>query len=415
MKSKRVVITGIGIVCPVGNTVLEAWTAIKTGQSGIEPIQRIDTSRLTVKIAGEVKNFDPVALYGAKEARRMDRVSHFVLEATRQAMEMSRLVVDDSNHEDIAIITGTGIGGIESVVDSVYVGNSRGPERVGPVALLNWLPDSPPALISMRYRIDGPHFTVAGACASGNIAIGHAADMIRSGACVAAIAGGVEAALTELAFGAFYVMGVLTAENDNPHGACRPFDSMRKGTVLSEGAGILVLEDEEYALERGAQILAEVAGFGQTSDAYHIAAPEPNGAKAARAMQLAMRKAQMKPCGIQAYNAHGTGTTFNDLVETKALKIAFGEASKQLSVSSTKSMTGHLLGGASAVESVFCILSILECFAPPTINLNSPDPELDLDYTPNVGTSREINAVMNYAAGLGGHNAAVIYRRYSAS
>jgi 3-oxoacyl-(acyl-carrier-protein) synthase len=236
--------------------------------------------------------------------------------------------------------------------------------------------------------------------------------MIRRGSVIAALAGGVESALVEMAFGSFYKMGVLTADNDDPAGACRPFDKTRNGTVIGEGCAMLMLENLEYAKARGATILAELVGYGATSDAYHVAAPEPTGKKAAKAMTIAMRDADLKPHEIQYYNAHGTATELNDLAETLAIKLAFGEAAYQLSVNSTKSVTGHLLGSASAVEAVFTVMTLVDCFAPPTINLHHPDPELDLDYTPNVGKPREINAAMSYAAGLGGHNAAIIFKRY---
>jgi beta-ketoacyl-acyl-carrier-protein synthase II len=412
MERARVAVTGLGIVCPTGNNVAQAWQAVKAGKSGIGPITRFDPSRLTVRIAGEVKDFDPVALYGARDARRMDRVAHFSLEAARQALEASGFPIDDSTREEIAVVCGTGIGGFESVQESLGICNTRGPEKVSPVSLPNWLPDSPSAQISMHYGIEGPHMGIIGACASGNVAIGEAAEMIRRGSVIAALAGGVESALVEMAFGSFYKMGVLTADNEDPAGACRPFDKTRNGTVIGEGCAMLMLENLEYAKARGATILAELVGYGATSDAYHVAAPEPTGKKAAKAMTIAMRDADLKPHEIQYYNAHGTATELNDLAETLAIKLAFGEAAYQLSVNSTKSVTGHLLGSASAVEAVFTVMTLVDCFAPPTINLHHPDPELDLDYTPNVGKPREINAAMSYAAGLGGHNAAIIFKRY---
>jgi 3-oxoacyl-[acyl-carrier-protein] synthase II len=412
MERARVAVTGLGIVCPTGNNVPQAWQAVKAGRSGIGPITRFDPSRLTVRIAGEVKDFDPVALYGARDARRMDRVAHFSLEAARQALEASGFPIDDSTREEIAVVCGTGIGGFESVQESLGICNTRGPEKVSPVSLPNWLPDSPSAQISMHYGIEGPHMGIIGACASGNVAIGEAAEMIRRGSVIAALAGGVESALVEMAFGSFYKMGVLTADNDDPAGACRPFDKTRNGTVIGEGCAMLMLENLEYAKARGATILAELVGYGATSDAYHVAAPEPTGRKAAKAMTIAMCDANLKPHEIQYYNAHGTATELNDLAETLAIKQAFGEAAFQLSVNSTKSVTGHLLGSASAVEAVFTVMTLVDCFAPPTINLHNPDPELDLDYTPNVGKPREINAAISYAAGLGGHNAAIIFKRY---
>ncbi len=412
MERTRVAVTGMGIVCPTGNTVQEAWGAVKAGKSGIGPITRFDPSQLAVRIAGEVKNFDPVALYGTKDARRMDRCAQLILESARQALEMSGLPINDQTREDIGIVVGTGIGGLETVVDSVHVSDSRGPQRVNPVQLTAWLPDGPSGQVSMRFGLEGPHLGVNGACASGNVAIGEATEMIRRGALVAALAGGVEATLLPIVVGTFYSMGVLTSDNDVPEAACRPFDKTRNGTVIGEGAAILVLENMDHARARGATIYAEVVGYGASSDAYHLTAPEPSGKKAAKAMTRALESAQMKPGEIQYYNSHGTATQLNDLAETLAIKMAFGDAARQLSVNSTKSVTGHLLGGASAVEAVFSVMTINDCFAPPTINLHNPDPELDLDYTPNVGKHRQIDSAMSYAAGLGGHNAAVIFRRY---
>jgi 3-oxoacyl-[acyl-carrier-protein] synthase II len=412
MDRPRVVVTGLGIVCPTGNTVDQAWNAVKAGQSGIGPITRFDPSRLVVRIAGEVKNFDPVALYGARDARRMDRVSHLALEASRQALESSGFEINDSNRENIAVVCGTGIGGFELLLESARVCETRGPEKVNPVMLPNWLPDSPSAHITMRYDIEGPHMAIVGACASGNKAIGEASEMIRRGQVVAALAGGAEAVIVEITFGAFNSMGVLTRDNDDPPGACRPFDKTRNGTVVGEGSAILLLENLDHALARGATIYAEVAGYGASSDAHHIAAPEPTGSRAARALTIAMRNANLQPHEIGYYNAHGTATELNDLAETRAIKLAFGDAAYQLSVNSTKSMTGHLLGAASAIEAVFSIMAMRDNFAPPTINLHTPDPELDLDYTPNVGHPRQLDAVISYSAGLGGHNAAVIFTRY---
>ncbi len=413
MSRARVAVTGMGIVCPTGNSVQQAWQAVRRGQSGIGPITRYDPARTLVKIAGEVKDFDPIALYGARDARRMDRVSHFVLEASRQALEMSGFPINDQTREEVAIICGTGIGGFETVQDSLRASDEKGPDRISPVVLPNWLPDGPPAQVSMRYGLEGPHMAIVGACASGNLAIGEAAEMVRRGACIAALAGGVEAALTEMTVGAFNSMGVLSPDNEDPQRACRPFDKTRNGTVISEGAAILLLENMDHALARGATIYAEIAGYGATSDAHHIAAPEPTGRKSARAMTIALRDAGLQPDDIQYYNAHGTGTELNDLAESRAIKLAFGDAAYKLSVSSTKSMTGHLLGGASAIEAVFTIMAINDCFAPPTINLSTPDPDLGLDFVPNVGKSREINAAMSYAAGLGGQNAAIVFTRYA--
>jgi 3-oxoacyl-[acyl-carrier-protein] synthase II len=411
MDTPRVVVTGLGIVCPTGNNVEEAWQNAKAGKSGITAITQFDPSRLAVKIAGEVKNFDPIALYGSRDARRMDRTAHFSLEVARQALESSQFPLDDETREQIAVVMGTGVGGYTSLIESSRICDTRGPDRVNPVMLPNWLPDSTSGHITIRYGIEGPHMAVVGACASGNKAIGEATEMIRRGQVIAALAGGVEAVLVELTFGAFHSMGVLTKDNEFPERACRPFDKTRNGTVIGEGAAMLMLERMDYALGRGAHIYAEVVGYGTTADAYHVAAPEPTGKKAARAMTIAMEQAHLKPHEIQYYNAHGTATQLNDLSETKAIKMAFGEAAQQLSVSSTKSVTGHVLGGASAIEAVFTIMAMRDCSAPPTINLNTPDPELDLDYTPNVTKEREINAAMSYAAGLAGHNTAVIFQR----
>jgi 3-oxoacyl-[acyl-carrier-protein] synthase II len=335
------------------------------------------------------------------------------LESARQALESSAFPVNDETREQIGVICGTGIGGLELLLENHHVSDTRGADRISPIMLPTWLPDNMSAQISMRYGLEGLHMAVVGACASGNMAIGQAAELIRTGRLLACLAGGVEAPIVELSFGAFNSMGVLSDDNDHPQEACRPFDKTRNGTVIGEGAAMLMLEDLDHAKARGATIYAEIIGHGATSDAFHVAAPEPSGKQAARAMTIAMKDGQVKPDEIQYYNAHGTATQYNDLAESIAIKLAFGDAAYKLSVNSTKSMTGHLLGGASAIEAVFSIMTIVDCFAPPTINLRTPDPELDLDYTPNVGKPREIHAALSYAAGLGGHNAVVIFRRYT--
>lgn len=412
MNHKRVVVTGMGIVSPVGNSVEEAWNNAKNGVSGIDRIQAFDPSHIDVQIAGEVKNFDAEALFGKKEVRRTDRSQHFAMYAAKQALDDSGLQITNGNSYDVGCIVGTGIGAIHSLIDAVKGFEERGQRGVSPLAIPQILTNSLAARVSMDFGLQGPTYDVTTACATGNNCIGDATDMIRLGRAKVMLTGASEAALLDMLISGFNNMKTLSKRNDEPQRASRPFDVDRDGFVSAEGAAMFVLEELEHARARGAKIYCEVSGYGNTSDAYHITAPRSDGEAAARAMNIAMQEAGITAEDIDYYNAHGTSTPLNDKSETHALKVALGEAAYSIPMSSTKSMTGHMLGAASAAESVFSIMALQDNFIPPTINLDTPDPECDLDYTPNVGKSHPIDVVMNYSAGFGGHNVVIVFKRY---
>ena len=411
MDKIRVVVTGMGIVCPTGNTVEEAWKNIAAGYNGIDLITLYDRELTQNQVAGEVKNFDADVLIGKKEVRRTDRVTHFTMEAARQAMEDSGLVVTEDNRYEIGCVVGTGIGGIGSFVEAQQGLDSKGHKGVKVMAIPKILSDSSSGKVSMEHGLRGPNFCIITACATGNNAIGEAAHIIRRGDAKAMLAGSAEAAIVPVCVAGFNNMTALSRNIDR-HTASRPFDINRDGFVPGEGAAILVLEELEHALERGATIYAEVVGYGHTSDAYHATAPMETGEGAAKAMEFALRSADLRPQDIDYINAHGTSTPLNDTSETNAIKLALGETAYNIPLSSTKSMTGHLLGAGAAVEAVFSIMAIRSNFVPPTINLLEQDPECDLDYTPNVGKEHEIRYAMSNSFGFGGHNAVVIFGDY---
>ena len=415
MERRRVVVTGMGIICPTGNTVEEAWQNAAAGKSGIQYIERFDTSDLENRFGGEVKNFDPEAVLGRREARRTDRVTQLALVAARQAIEDSGLEITPENRYDIACVCGSGIGGIESIVESVKSFLDKGPKLVSPLMVPMMLPDAPSGKISMTYGLRGPNFAISTACATGNNCIGEATEMIRRGQVKAAVAGSAEAGLNAIAIASFNNMGAISRRNEEPLKASRPFDVDRDGFVVAEGSALLVLEDLEHALARGAKIYAEILGYGHTSDAYHVTAPLDTGEGAATAIQLALEDADLKPADVDYINAHGTSTPLNDKSETLAIKLAMGEQAYEVPISSTKSVTGHLMGAAGSVEAVFSIMAIQNNFIPPTINLDNQDPECDLNYTPNEGVSRDIDVVMSNSFGFGGHNAVVLFGRYHAN
>ena len=401
----------MGIVCPTGNNVIEAWENTAGGVNGIDFITRYDRNLTQNQLAGEVKNFDPDGIFGKKEARRIDRVAQFALEASRQAVENSGLQIDRDNMFDVGCIVGSGVGGINSFVEAQQGIDARGHRGIKPLAIPKILSDSCSGAVSLAFSLRGPNHCIVTACASGNNAIGEAMHIIRRGDAKAMLAGASEAAIVPLCVAGFNNMTALS-RNDDPATASRPFDINRDGFVPGEGAGMLVLEELDYARERGAKILAELLGYGHTSDAYHITAPMETGEGAARAVKLAMKDADLGPDDIDYINAHGTSTPLNDSAETNAIKLALGEAAYSIPVSSTKSMTGHLLGGGAAIEAVFCIMSIRENFLPPTIHLHEPDPTCDLNYVPNVGCPHEVRQVMSNAFGFGGHNAVVIFGEF---
>jgi len=412
MERRRVVVTGMGILCPVGNSIEEAWRNAAQGVSGVASIQRFDTSHLEVHFGGEVKNFDAKALFGHREVRRMDRVTQLAMAAAQEAIRDANLKIEDEDPYECGCLIGSGIGGIESVLDQAEVAAEKGPRSVSPLLVPMMLPDSPSGRVAIEYTLRGPNMGLSTACATGNNAIGEASEMIRRGAASVMLAGSTEAGLVPLAIASFDNMGVLSHRNDDPTAASRPFDKERNGFVIAEGAAILVLEELEHALARGAKIHGEILGYATTDDAFHVTAPMENGEAAHVAMRKAIRSAGLVPEDINYINAHGTSTSLNDTSETKAIKALLGERAYDVPISSTKSVTGHLLGGAGSVEAVFSIMSIKEQFVPPTINLNNPDPDCDLNYTPNKGVSHQITNVMSNSFGFGGHNAVLVFGKY---
>jgi 3-oxoacyl-[acyl-carrier-protein] synthase II len=412
IKQRRVVITGMGIICPTGNSVEEAWRNTAAGKSGIGPVTRFDASDLDVRFGGEVKNFQPEKLLGQRDMRRTDRVSQMALFAADEALRDSGLQITAENHYDIGCVVGTGIGGIESLVESVRMIVAKGVKALRPLALPMALPDSPCSQISMRFGLRGPVFDISTACATGNNCIGEATAIIRRGEATTILAGGSEAGLIDVSLAGFNNMTALSRRNDAPQKASRPFDIDRDGFVVGEGAGVLVLEDLEQAQARHAKIYAEVLGYGHTADAFHVTAPLETGESAARAIQRALKDAQLQPTNIDYINAHGTSTVLNDRSETLAIKAALGEHAYHLPISSTKSVTGHLMGAAGAVEAIFSIMALRHQFVPPTINLDHPDPDCDLNYTPHVGQPHPMQIVMSNSFGFGGHNAVVIFGQY---
>ncbi len=408
----RVVITGMGAITPLGNDVETFWRNVVAGRSGVGPITLFDASAMKTRIAAEVKGFDPEAWFGRKEARRMDRYAQFALAATQQALQDARLDPAHVDRERVGVILGTGIGGIGALVQGVETLMTRGPDRISPFMVPMMLADTAPGLIAIVYGFRGPNMAVVTACASGTNAIGEAVNLIRRGDADVVIAGGAEAAILPVAVAAFNVMGAISTRNEEPERASRPFDRTRDGFVMGEGAGILILERLEHARARGARIYAEVVGYGTSADAYHITAPLENGEGAALAMRRALADAGLSPRDIDYINAHGTSTPLNDKSETQAIKAVFGEAAYDVPISSTKSMIGHLLGAAGAVEAIVCIRAITDGVIPPTINYEHPDPECDLDYVPNVARRKPVRTAMSNSFGFGGHNACVIFRRY---
>ena len=408
MQNKRIVITGMGIVCPTGNSVNEAWSNTAAGVNGIDYISRYDRKLTQNQLAGEVKGFDPAALFGRREARRMDRVAQFAVEASRQAIADSGLEITPDNMYDVGCIIGSGVGGINSFVEAQQGIDARGHRGIKPLAIPKILSDSCSGTVSMIHNLRGPNHCIVTACASGNNSIGEAMHIIRRGDATAMVAGASEAAIVPLTVAGFNNMTALS-RNDDPATASRPFDLNRDGFVPGEGAGVLVLETLEGAVARGAKVYAELLGYGHTSDAYHITAPMETGEGAAKAVEFALRDAGLAPEDIDYINAHGTSTPLNDTAETNALKRALGDRVYDIPVSSTKSMTGHLLGGGAAIEAVFSIMAIRDNFIPPTIHLEEPDPSCDLNYVPNTGCEHEVRHVMSNAFGFGGHNAVVIF------
>jgi 3-oxoacyl-[acyl-carrier-protein] synthase II len=403
----------MGAITPVGNTVASTWEALKAGRSGIARITQFDPSDLQTQFAGEVKNFDPDERFGRKEARRMDRVTHFAMEACAQAVADSRLLENGLSRERVGVVISSAVGGVCTLLEQYDVYKSRGPRRVSPFLIPMMLVDSPAAQAAIRYGLRGPSMSIVTACASGTNAIGEAFEMVTRGAADAMLGGGTEAGLHPLTIAGFNVMGALSTYNEDPSRACRPFDANRSGFVVSEGAAVLVLEALDHARARGATIYAEIVGYGTSVDAHHIAAPLEDGAGARLAMRNALDRAGLPVTQVNYLNAHGTGTQLNDGAETRAIKDLMGEHAYNLVVSSTKSMTGHLLGGAGALEALICAKVLVDGIIPPTINYETPDPDCDLDYVPNEARQADIRVAMSNSFGFGGHNACVVLRRYS--
>jgi len=409
---RKVVVTGMGCVSPVGNTVKETWDSLLAGTSGSGPITLFDASRHKTRFAAEVKGFDAAAILGNREARKMDRFTQFATVASLEALEQSGLKIDDSNRDRVGVLIGSGIGGIGTIMDQAAVLSERGPDRLSPFLVPMMISDSASGMLAIRFGARGPNMSIATACASGNNAIGEAFEMVRRGSADVMIAGASEAALVSLAMAGMNVMGALSTRNDDYATASRPFDKDRDGFLMGEGAGVLILEELEHAKARGATILAELSGYGTTDDAHHISAPAENGAGAAMSMKLALEDAGLATTDIEYINAHGTSTPLNDKSETAAIKAVFGEQAYKIPVSSTKSMTGHLLGASGAVEAVFSILAIREGMIPATINYSTPDPLCDLDVVPNTARKVTVKHVMSNSFGFGGHNATLVFSKF---
>ncbi len=412
MARVRVVVTGLGCISPLGNDVSNTWDSLIAGTSGAAPITLFDASEYKTRFAAEVKQFDPVAHLGQREARRTARFAQFCLVATAQALEQSELRIDNANRDRIGVVIGTGIGGMNRLLEEAERFYTLDTRRVSPFTVPMMIPDSACAQVAIRYGARGPNMAIVTACASGNNAIGEATELIRRGAADVIIAGGAEAAIAPIAVAGLSVMDAISKRNDDPTRASRPFDLDRDGFVMAEGAATLILESLEHAQARSAPILAEVVGYGFTNDAFHITAPAENGAGAALCMRNALADAGLETQHIDYINAHGTSTLLNDSSETKAMKTVFGEAAYDVPVSSTKSSTGHLMGGAGALEAMFCILALNEGLIPATLNYETPDPVCDLDYVPNEPRSAELRFVMSNSFGFGGHNATLILGRY---
>ncbi len=409
---KRVVVVGMGMVSPLGNDVPTTWGGVLAGRSGVGYITQFDPAGFRTRIAAEVKGFDPTLYVDAREARRLDRFTHLAVAAAQEAVRDSGLDMTKEDPRRVGVLLGTAVGGVRMLTEQLGVLAQKGPRRVSPFAVTAFMPNSAAGQISMMLGARGPSLTVATACATGSHAIGEAAAVIRRGDADVMVAGGSEAGIIPVAIASFENMGALSSRNDEPERASRPFDRDRDGFVIGEGAAAVILERLDRALRRGARIYAELVGYGATDDAFHLAAPEETGLGAAEAMQMALQNAGIGPQAVDYINAHGTSTRLNDAIETRAIKRVFGEHAYGLAVSSTKSMTGHMLGAAGAAEAIFCILALRDQILPPTINLDNPDPECDLDYVPHRPRPARLRVALSNAFGLGGHNGTLIFRRW---
>ncbi len=408
----RIVVTGMGVITPIGNSVPEFWEALLSGRSGAAPITHFDPSQHATHFACEVKNFDIKDYLHPREAKRMDPFCHYAIAAAEEALKDAGVNQETCNTDRVGIIIGSGIGGIHIFEMQCKEMLAGGPRRISPFFIPTMISDIAAGHISMKYHLRGPNYATTSACATGSHAIGISVRHLQCGDADVMLAGGSEGAITPMGLGGFNAMKAISTRNDNPEGASRPFDLDRDGFIMGEGAGLLVLETLEHARKRGARILGEIKGLGFSSDAHHITAPVPGGEGAVRAMRAALADAELTPEDIDYINAHGTSTPHNDKTETIAIKTVFSEHAYNVSVSSTKSMTGHLLGAAGSVESVVCIMAIKNSVVPPTINYTTPDPECDLDVTPNEPKGRKVRTALNNAFGFGGHNACLIFTAF---
>lgn len=410
--NNRVVVTGMGTVNPLGLSVPATWQGLVDGKSGVGLVTLFDTSEFEVKIAAEVDDFDPLQFMDRKTARRMDRFTQFAIAASIEALGSCGLKIDNSNRDKVGVIIGSMTGGLSTLAEQFKILSVKGPNRVSPFLIPAMIPSMASGQVSIQLGLNGPNYCVASACASGAHAIGNSCALIRQGDAAIMLAGGSEAIITPIAFAGFSTMRALSTSNSNPQKASRPFDSQRDGFVMGEGAAVLVLESLDHALKRGAPILAEVTGYGATADAFHITEPDSQGKKIERAMRLALQQAHLKPADIDCINAHGTSTKFNDAIETRAIKSLFGEYAYKVPVCSNKSMLGHTMGAAAVIEALISILTIQNGIIPPTINLENPDPECDLDYVPQVARRKKVRTVLSNSLGFGGHNASLLFSAY---
>ncbi len=412
LQLKRVVVTGLGAVTPLGNSLNEYWQGLLNGRSGIAPISLFDASRHACQIAGEVKGFDPHDYVSRKEAKRMDRFAQFAIAASKQTLEDAKFEINDLNAEQIGIIIGTGVGGIKVLEDQQEIYLNKGPSRCSPFMVPMMIANMAAGLAAIHTGAKGPNSCTVTACAAGSHAVGDAFRLVQRGYAQAMICGGTEAAVTPLAVAGFASARALSSRNDDPIHASRPFDKDRDGFVMGEGAGILLLEELEHALSRGAKIYGEIVGYGMTCDAYHMTAPVPGGEGATRAIQLALKDGGISPEQVSYINAHGTSTPANDPTETKAIKQALGESAYKVAISSTKSMTGHLLGGSGGIEAVATAMAVANDKIPPTVNLDSPDPDCDLDYVPHISREQKVLVALSNSFGFGGHNVTLAFKKY---
>jgi 3-oxoacyl-[acyl-carrier-protein] synthase II len=410
---RRVVVTGIGAVTPLGNDVDTFWKNLIAGQCGIDRITAFDPAPFDTQIAGQVKNFDPLPAFPSpKDVRRTDLYSQFAVYAAWSALRDSGLDISKENADEIGVFIGSGIGGLAMTSEQLFILKERGPGRVSPFTIPMLIANMASGLVSMYFNLRGPNFATCSACATANHAIGEAWRTIKAGDAQIMFAGGSEAAIIPIGIAGFCAMKAMSTRNDDPKRASRPFDKDRDGFVMGEGAGVLVLEELEHAKKRGAQIYCEIAGYGNTADAHHLTAPSPGGEGAARCMKMALRTGGLNTSDISYINAHGTSTPQGDICETQAIKSVFGDYAKKLAVSSTKGATGHMLGAAGAVEMTVCVLAIKHGIVPPTINLQNPDPECDLDYVPHTARQMPVNAIVNNSFGFGGHNSTISAKKF---